>query len=127
MTKLTELNKNHTAKGSKLANIKSFQFKLAFGTELDNNYCFSTKKPKDLTKELHTFLKETVYKGLTITEVDSLFLRTKGPIKDKLNDQVEILHYGKDRSKFRIHGFYDSKGYFNVVKLDIDHKVHKTK
>lgn len=127
MTKLTDLNNTHTAKGSKLANIKNLQFKLAFGTELDNNYCFYTKKPKDLTNELHKFLKETVYKGLTITEVDSLFLRTKGKIKEKLNDKVDLIHYGKNRSKFRIHGFYDRQGYFNVVKLDIDHRVHKTK
>ncbi|WP_422059047.1 MAG6450 family protein, partial [Staphylococcus gallinarum] len=35
------------------------------------------------------------------------------------------LHYGKDRKQFRIHGFYDDKGYFNILRLDLNHKYHK--
>ncbi|PTK88619.1 MAG6450 family protein [Staphylococcus gallinarum] len=124
MTKLTKLKSEHTAKGTKLTNLKSRVFKLAIGTELEPKYCFDTNKPKDLTKELHNFIKETVYKGLTITEVDNLFLRKKGPVKEMKNN-IEILHYGKDRKQFRIHGFYDDKGYFNILRLDLNHKYHK--
>lgn len=124
MTKLTDLNDEHTAKGTKLTNLKAQTFKLAIGVELEPKYCFDTKKPKDLTKELHNFLKETVYKGLTITQVDKLFLRKKGPVKET-NNGVEIFHYGKDQKPFRIHGFYDNKGYFNIVRLDLNHKYHK--
>ncbi|ULG71163.1 hypothetical protein [Macrococcus brunensis] len=39
----------HTASAVPLTNLKSKKFKIAFGTELENNYCFKTKKSKNLT------------------------------------------------------------------------------
>ncbi|ULG71162.1 MAG6450 family protein [Macrococcus brunensis] len=82
---------------------------------------------------MHKFLSATVYKDLTITQVDSLYLRTKGKVKEKvsydLNDpknQLDLLHYGFDRDKFRLFGYYDEKAYFNITRIDIDHKSHKS-
>lgn len=129
--KLANLDINeHTAKGKKLANLKSQKFKIAFGTELENKFCFDTNKPQKVTDGLHKFLKETVYKDLSISTVDNKYLRTRGKPKEKIkygtnNSQLEIQHYGFNNSTFRIFGFYDDKGYFNVTKLDIDHKTHK--
>ncbi|EML6546728.1 MAG6450 family protein [Staphylococcus aureus] len=123
--KLTNVEKKHTLKGSKLANYKTRKFKIALGTELENNFCFKTKKPKKVTDGLHKFLEYTVYKDLSITEVDKLYLRTKGPIKEK-RSQLEILHYGFDHSQFRLFGFYDNNAYFNIIKIDTDHKTHRS-
>ncbi|MRF37115.1 hypothetical protein GIJ44_20730 [Staphylococcus sp. KY49P] len=126
--KLTDLEeKKHTVKGAKLANYKSRKFKIALGTELENKYCFKSKKPKKVTDGLHKFLENTVYKNLSITQVDQLYLRTKGPVKEKFktaNSQLEILHYGFKNSQFRIFGFYDNNAYFNITKIDTDHKSH---
>lgn len=119
----------HTAKGKKLANLKSQKFKITFGTELENKFCFDKKKSKKVTDGLHKFLKETVYKDLSISTVNQKYLRTKGNPKEKIkygtnSSQLEIQHYSFDNSPFRIFGFYDDKGYFNVIRLDIDHKTH---
>lgn len=125
---INQLRSKHTAKGTKLANYKSNKFKIALGTELDNRFCFKSKKPGKITDGLHKFLLNTVYKDLSITQVDQLYLRTKGPVKEKMktsNSQLEILHYGFNNSQFRIFGFYDNNGYFNITKIDIDHKTHK--
>ncbi len=99
--KLTNVENKHAAKDIKLANYKSRKFKIALGTELENNFCFKTKKPRKVTDGLHKFLEYTVYKDLSITEVDRLYLRTKGPIKEKVEtkySQLEILHYGLEKS-----------------------------
>lgn len=128
--KLANLDINkHTAKGKKLTNLKAQKFKIAFGTELENKFCFDTNKPKKVTDGLHKFLKATVYKDLSISTVDNLYLRKIGNPKEKMkfgpnNSQLEIQHYGFERNQFRIFGFYDDKGYFNVTRLDIDHKTH---
>ncbi|AKS69374.1 hypothetical protein RN70_07640 [Staphylococcus schleiferi] len=126
--KLTNVENKHAAKGIKLANYKSRKFKIALGTELENNFCFKTKKPRKVTDGLHKFLEYTVYKDLSITEVDRLYLRTKGAIKEKVEtkySQLEILHYRLEKSQFRLFGFYDNNAYFNITKIDIDHKTHK--
>lgn len=127
--KLTELDvTKDTAKGVKLADLKERKFKLAFGTELENKFCFKTKDSKSVTSGLHKFLERTVYKGLTITEVDKLFLRTKGPVKSELpvkEGQLEIMHYGFNNAPFRLFGFYDMNGYFNITKIDPKHETHK--
>lgn len=122
--KLANYKSPKKSQDSKLTNYKHQKFKIAFGSKLDSRYCFKTKKGKELSEKFHYFLEQTVYKDLSITEVDELFLRTKGPVKENLNG-IDLLHYGKDRTTFRVHGYYDSKGYFNVYRLDLDHKYHK--
>lgn len=107
----------------KLANLKSLEFKLAISEQLENKYCFKDLRPSDI-KIFHNFLDETVGKKLTITEVDSLFLRTKGGPKQEINGR-DVVHYGKGRQSFRIFGYYNQDGYFTITRIDPRHKINK--
>ncbi len=107
---------------------KERPFTIAFAVELENGY-----ELKDMTlahmKEFHRFVCDTVYKGLTVSQVDDMYLRKRGmsnalPIKYK-ND-IELLHYGKSCNSFRIFGYYDKNGYFVVCRIDGGHNTHKS-
>ena len=37
----------------------------------------------------------------------------------------EVVHYGKDRNPFRVHGYFNNDGYFVIYKIDPSHNVHK--
>ena len=103
--KLTDKNTS-SKKGERLVKA-DLKFKMAISITLDNNYCFKQMRKSGLQK-LDQFIKETVGKHLTISKVDDLFLRTKGPVKSKETIEGisrDVVHYGKDRSPFRIHGF----------------------
>lgn len=106
----------------KLANVKKL-FKLAISEQLENKYCFKDLRPEDI-KTFHNFLDETVGKGLTITEVDSMFLRTRGGVKQEINGR-DVVHYGKNRQAFRIFGYYNQDGYFTITRIDPKHKTNK--
>lgn len=111
-------------KTSKLTNIKSKNFKIAISEPLDNNFCFkSLKKPENIRK-FQAFIDETIGKKLTISEVDKMYLRTKGEIKQEINGR-EVVHYGKDRNPFRIFGYYNNDGYLIVTRIDPTHATHK--
>lgn len=102
-------------------------FKIALENKIDKGYCFSKLKEKHL-KNFQEFLDQTVYKNLTISEVDKLFLRTKGKVKSVQNIcgvKRDVVHYGKSRKPFRIHGYYNGDGYFVIYKIDPSHDVHK--
>lgn len=112
-------------KGTRLDK-RAVSFKVAFEDDLHNDYCFKQLKG-GAVKSFQNFLDETVYRGLTITQVDSLYLRTKGPVKEKCKVkgvERELVHYGKDRKPFRIHGYFNDKGYFVIYKIDPKHNVH---
>ena len=102
------------------------KFKMVFETQLANGY-----ELKDMTiphiKEFHRFVAETVYKKLTISQVDDLFLRTEGmgTAPKEIQDQKELVHYGKDRNPFRLFGYYNQDGYFVICRIDGSHTVHK--
>ncbi|WP_338343013.1 MULTISPECIES: MAG6450 family protein [Fructobacillus] len=120
-------NAQTQVKSQPLVRVTSNRFKLSLSLSLHRDYCFK-KLNKDELKKLDQFVSETVDKGLTITQVDTLFLRNKGPIKARetiKGVKREIIHYGKDRDSFRLHGFYDDNGYFVLYKIDPKHKVHK--
>ena len=102
-------------------------FRIAIEVKLDNGYEF-----KDMTqehvKELHRFISETVYKGLTILEVDKRYLRKEGlsnapPVKYK--GDIELVHYGRDRNAFRIYGYYNSDNYFVICRIDGSHQTNR--
>ena len=77
-------------------------------------------------KEFHRFLSDTVYKGLTISEVDKLYLRKAGlsNVPVIMSQGRELLHYGKARNPFRIFGYYNSDGYFVICRIDGSHKTN---
>ncbi len=108
--------------GSPLTSPKKCLFKIAICEQLDNNFCFKHLKSGDL-KAFHSFIDETVGKQLTISEVDKLFLRTRGSVKQEVNGK-EVIHYGKDRKPFRVFGYYNSDSYFVITRIDPKHKTN---
>ena len=101
-------------------------FRISIETELANGY-----EIKDMTKEnandLHRFVTETVYKKLTVLEVDRLYLRKEGmsDAPPTLYKDKELLHYGKARTTFRLFGYYNQDGYFVLCRIDGGHQTHK--
>lgn len=118
LTHIRDFNK------SPLINEKKHLFKIAICEPLDNGYCFK-KLCKNSSKELQNFIDETIGKSLTVTKVDKLYLRKKGEVKREINGR-ELIHYGKDRKKFRIFGYYNNDGYFVVVRIDPNHRTDKS-
>lgn len=123
MGKLTNSTSAPSNGGKQLTRGTGKPFKIAICEQLDNDFCFKKLKPSDL-KEFHNFIDETVEKKLTISQVDALFLRKKGDIKQDINGR-EVFHYGKDRKPFRVFGYYNEDGYFNVTRIDPKHKTNK--
>ena len=71
-----------------------------------------------------------MYKQLSISTVDKLYLRMKGTVREKAEINGinrDIVHYGFDRSLFRLHGYFNELNYFVIYKIDPKHKVHKVK
>ena len=119
------LNNKNKSIGTRLLKQEP-KFRIVFEVKLDNKY-----EVKDMTqnhvKEFHRFLNDTVYKGLTISEVDKLYLRKTGlsnaPII--ISNGKELLHYGKAGNPFRIFGYYNSDAYFVICRIDGSHKTNK--
>lgn len=115
--------------GIKLTNDSrsSRKFMLTIDHKLDNHYQFKDLKSSEL-QIFSTFLLQTVGKSLTISEVDKLFLRTKGPKSEEVvcGNKVSMVHYGKDRARFRVFGYYNDDGYFVIHRLDPKHNFHKS-
>ncbi|MGY3775825.1 MAG6450 family protein [Helcococcus sueciensis] len=124
---MTKLSQNiQSPKGTRLTSKKDITFKIAIEEKLDNGYDFKKMKQEHI-KSFHNFLEETIYKELTITKVEKLFLRTKGKFKNSRRfngKEVEEIHLGKDRDPFRIFGYYKSD-YFVITRIDPKHKTHK--
>lgn len=101
----------------------SRKFAITIDHALQNNYRFKDMKSGDI-KRFSEFLTETVGKGCTISQVDHLFLRTKGNPgrKEQVNGtEVKMVHYGKNRAPFRVFGYYNEDGYFVVHRIDPHH------
>jgi hypothetical protein len=110
---------------------KSMKFRFCIQECLDNKYCFK-KMDKGSLKELDKFIAETAGKNLSITEVDKLFLRTKGRGSNYEEVEIngikrEVYHYGKDQNPFRVFGYYNEDGYLVIYRIDPKHKSHKCK
>ncbi|WP_369691487.1 MAG6450 family protein [Companilactobacillus nodensis] len=105
---------------------KDILFKLAITRSLDNGFQFKNLKQSGI-KDFDRFVNETVGKELTISQANKLFLRTRGPSERILinGEMKKIFHYGKDRTPFRIFGYYDEKDYFCIHKIDPNHTVHR--
>lgn len=118
--------RNPESSGSRLDNKKRL-FEMVISSDLHAEYDFSQLKESEL-KEFHRFIKDTINKRLSITEVDTLFLRRKGPVKERecINGiSRDIIHYGKGNKPFRIYGYYNEDGYFVIYQIDAKHKKHK--
>lgn len=103
------------------------QFRIAIDHQLENGYQFKDMKQSNI-KDFNRFVNETVGKKLSISETESMFRRNRGP-KESINiDGItkEIVHFGKDRTTFRIFGYYDDKDYFCIHRVDPNHTVHRS-
>ncbi|RXT17739.1 hypothetical protein BVJ53_07325 [Lacticaseibacillus chiayiensis] len=105
------------------------RFKLSIEHVLENNYQFKDMRVEDI-KNFSKFITSTVGRGLTITQVESSLLRTDGPHGAKNIEQVdgekkEMYHFGQDRTKFRVHGYYNDEDYFVIHRIDPQHKKFK--
>ena len=114
-----------TVKGSRLTK-EDTKFRIAFEVKLANGFEIKDMEMKH-NAEFHNFISETVYKELTISEVDKLFLRKQGlgsapPVK---YGDIELIHYGKDMKPFRLFGYYNKDGYFVVCRIDGKHKTNR--
>ena len=100
-------------------------FRIVFEVKLDKGYELKDMTPKHIA-EFHRFLCDTVYKGLTLSEVDKLYLRKAGlseaPVV--MSNGRELMHYGKARNPFRIFGYYNADGYFVVCCIDGAHQTN---
>ena len=120
-------NRNKAKPSGKPLSAKEQPFRIAISEQLENGYDFKIIKQAAI-KEFHKFLSETVYKKLTISDVDKLYLRKEGlsdAPKTYNRDKQELLHYGKDRNSFRIFGYYNSDAYFVMCRIDPNHQTHK--
>jgi len=114
---LTGQNGSNVTKSVPLTRVQSTPFKLCFQKSLDNQFNFKRMKQSGI-KDLHDFIENTIGKGLSISDVDRLYLRKRG-----LGSSDEV-HYGKDRHSFRVHGQF-LESHFVVSKIDCNHNVNK--
>jgi hypothetical protein len=96
--------------------------------KLDNKYDFGDMKQKGI-KDFHRFIQNTVGKSLSISDVDSLYLRKRGLSKTLVRQTIDgverdIFHYGQDRQPFRIYGFYGDE-HFVITKIDCNHSTNR--
>lgn len=126
MPKQLTNNVSKEKNGTKLSK-DELRFKIAITGNLFNDYDFKKLK-KESNKTFHTFLDETVGKQLSITSVESLFLKTKGKpsFKEVVNGKDrDVFHFGKKNTKFRIFGYYNDDGYFVICRIDPNHNFQK--
>ncbi|KAA0967472.1 hypothetical protein FXF62_02035 [Streptococcus cristatus] len=122
MKKLTNKNSASSSKGASLTALRDVPFKFSISEQLDNKFAFKDLKAADI-KALHNFIDITIGKKLTITQVDKLYLRTKGGVTQTINNK-DVVHYGKDCNSFRVFGYYNSENYFNITRIDPKHKTN---
>ena len=118
------LTANNTAQSGALplTNRNTVPFYLSINHQLDNNYDFKHKKlSKGKLSELHTFIDKAV--GKPISDVEKLYKRPTDTNDKYGASKKQIIHFRVSKG-FRIHGFYNNHGYFELCRLDPDHEVH---
>lgn len=129
MAQKLSINKPARKGGSARLDTRTAVFKIALEDYMHGSFNFS-KMDSSGRKDLQTFLDKTVYKQLSISTVDELYLRMKGTVREKAEINGiyrDIVHYGFDRSLFRLHGYFNELNYFVIYKIDPKHKVHRMK
>ena len=122
-------NSKPVREGNSHLDRRTATFKIALEDYMHGSFNFG-KMDSSGRKNLQTFLDKTVYKQLSISTVDKLFLRMKGKIREtaQINGiDRDIVHYGIDRSPFRLHGYFNELNYFVIYKIDPKHKVHRVR
>lgn len=128
--KLTNQNNFQSKNNSPLANKdhSTVKFKIALDHILCNNYQFKDLNKKGI-REFSKFLLNTIGKNLTMTDVENTYMRThKKPLeKEMINGEMQnVIHLGKDRTAFRIFGYYNTDDYFCIHRIDPNHQFYKS-
>jgi hypothetical protein len=92
-------------------------FVIAFRRTLEKGYKLDDLQIADL-KRMQAFFDAA--SQMTVDQIDARYRRRADP-KDIVDGQ-QVQHYGRDDG-FRIHGIY-TDGYFEVIRIDPNHKVH---
>lgn len=122
--KLTQ-NREANGAGIKLPRPQEALFRISISERLDHGYEIKDMENSHI-KELHKFIADTVYKRLTISQVDDLYLRKQRlGVKPTNCAGEELSHYGKDGNPFRLFGYYNQDGYFVISRIDGKHKTHR--
>ena len=121
-SKILQHNTSKT-KGTRLSK-DEVKFKIVFEVKLDNGFEIKDMKQQH-TQDFHKFLSDTIYKNLTISQVETLFLRKQGDAPAVKSHNEELLHFGKSSKPFRIFGYYNSDGYFVICRIDGAHETNK--
>ena len=64
-----------------------------------------------------------------MTDVENTYMRThKKPLeKEMINGEMQnVIHLGKDRTAFRIFGYYNTDDYFCIHRIDPNHQFYKS-
>lgn len=116
---------NYNVKNSKIELTENKEPKLviSFGLKLENGYDFKKLK-SDSLKEFQTILNDSTQ--LSLDEMENRYGRDldSDDILEYNGIKFQVLHFGKDRSTFRIHGIL-ADSYFHVIRIDPKHKFHK--
>jgi len=105
---------------------RQLPFRMLLEVQLDRHFSFKQLKTQD-SRQFDLFLNKTIGRGLTITETETLFLRTTGPHGAKHVEQhnsvmQDVIHFSNGTRDFRIHGYYNYLGYFVLVRIDPHHQ-----
>lgn len=106
---------------------KDVTFKIAIQHKLDNDFDFKSLKREGL-KKFQAFIYSIFKENMTISQVEKLFLRTKGEVFKNVtikDEFVKEIHLGKNVSKFRLFGYFNQDNYFVITKIDPNHDFHK--
>lgn len=79
--KLTSKNNSNIINKVPLLNNKTSKFEIAIKHPSTNNFSFETIHKNEGHKKFHRFISITIGEGLTISEVDKLYLKTRGKKK----------------------------------------------
>lgn len=117
MTKLVNLDGNST-NPKQLTTQIDVPFVICFRDKLQSGYTFKELE-KTNNKEFQNFLDKV--SNMTVSQVDKMYRRPTDR-QDKYGEH-QIFHYEVSNS-FRIH-VINYNGYYEVIRLDPNHKVHK--
>ena len=93
-------------------------FVLKFKSPLEKSFTFKEMNQQN-NKDFQNFLNKI--SRMTVQEVDKLFVRP--PDKEDIVNGKQVIHYAVT-DKFRIHVVMDNDGYFEVIRMDPNHKFH---
>lgn len=102
-----------------LTNQRDVPFELCFKYPLENGYTFKELSLQN-NKELQNFLDKV--SRMTVQQVDQLYARK--PDTNDTYQGMQVYHYEVTK-KFRMHVVMEA-GYYKIIRLDPNHKVHKS-